>query len=384
MAKQLTNNQTLIKTIVSQQFQDAQLFPEESTFFEFFCARELLKNYNLSDDEISDGIVGNGNDGGCDAIFVFVNDELITEDLLPTITSAKNATIKLVVIQAKNELSFKEDSLMKWKTVSEKMLRLDADYSEGHRYNEAVRNHFSLFSSAVTHMISNKPKITVSYHYVTLGISVHPNVQEQGEELKEVVKGIYPNASVDVEYTNADKLMELYMSEPDTSSILQLPDAPISLTSSDFVALVNIGKYYHFITDSEGNLKTSYFESNVRDYQGQNDVNTCICDTLASDFSEDFWWLNNGVTILASEIQLVTNKSLQISNPSIVNGLQTSREIYNYFSSNPQIIEADKRNVLVRIIKPNNEESRDRIIFATNNQTAIPKYSLRVTDNIHF
>lgn len=343
-----------------------------------------MKNYNLSDDEISDGIVGNGNDGGCDAIFVFVNDELITEDLLPTITSAKNATIKLVVIQAKNELSFKEDSLMKWKTVSEKMLRLDADYSEGHRYNEAVRNHFSLFSSAVTHMISNKPKITVSYHYVTLGISVHPNVQEQGEELKEVVKGIYPNASVDVEYTNADKLMELYMSEPDTSSILQLPDAPISLTSSDFVALVNIGKYYHFITDSEGNLKTSYFESNVRDYQGQNDVNTCICDTLASDFSEDFWWLNNGVTILASEIQLVTNKSLQISNPSIVNGLQTSREIYNYFSSNPQIIEADKRNVLVRIIKPNNEESRDRIIFATNNQTAIPKYSLRVTDNIHF
>ena len=43
----------------------------------------------------------------------------------------------------------------------------------------------------------------------------------------------------------------------------------------------------------------------------------------------------------------------------------------------------EKRNVLVRIIKPSDETSRDKIIFATNNQTNIPQYSLRVTDSIH-
>lgn len=38
---------------------------------------------------------------------------------------------------------------------------------------------------------------------------------------------------------------------------------------------------------------------------------------------------------------------------------------------------------MLRIIVPDNEESRDQIIFATNNQTNIPKATLRVTDPIH-
>ncbi|MBE7089180.1 MAG: hypothetical protein E7362_00035 [Clostridiales bacterium] len=57
--------------------------------------------------------------------------------------------------------------------------------------------------------------------------------------------------------------------------------------------------------------------------------------------------------------------------------------IYNYFSANPRQLENEKRNVLVRVIVPESEEIRDNIIFATNNQTNIPKSSLRVTDTIH-
>ena len=41
------------------------------------------------------------------------------------------------------------------------------------------------------------------------------------------------------------------------------------------------------------------------------------------------------------------------------------------------------RNVLVRVIVPTAAESRDRIIKATNSQTAIPPASLRATDRIH-
>jgi len=39
--------------------------------------------------------------------------------------------------------------------------------------------------------------------------------------------------------------------------------------------------------------------------------------------------------------------------------------------------------VLVRAVVPASEQARDNIIFATNNQTNIPKSSLRVTDTIH-
>lgn len=58
-------------------------------------------------------------------------------------------------------------------------------------------------------------------------------------------------------------------------------------------------------------------------------------------------------------------------------------EIYNYFSENREALESEKRSILLRIIVPDNEESRDQIIFATNNQTNIPKATLRVTDPIH-
>lgn len=121
----------------------------------------------------------------------------------------------------------------------------------------------------------------------------------------------------------------------------------------------------------------------MRDYQGKNNVNSSISETLQRTDANDFWWLNNGVTVLASEATLVNNRELQIVNPEIVNGLQTSMEIYNYFSDNKAALDEEKRSVLVRIIVPDSEASRDQIIFATNNQTNIPKATLRVTDPIH-
>ena len=178
--------------------------------------------------------------------------------------------------------------------------------------------------------------------------------------------------------------MEMYNTDVETSVNLKLSDPPIALGEKvDYVALANIATYYDFITNSSGEMRKSFFEANVRDYQGNNSVNSSIAETLSSDMQEDFWWLNNGVTVLASKVVPITNRELQLLNPEIVNGLQTSMEIYNYFSKNACLLSNEKRNLLVRIIVPESEESRDNIIYATNNQTSISKSSLRVTDPIH-
>ena len=42
-----------------------------------------------------------------------------------------------------------------------------------------------------------------------------------------------------------------------------------------------------------------------------------------------------------------------------------------------------KRSVLVRVVKTQNEEVRDKIIRATNSQTKVPDASLHATENIH-
>ncbi len=88
--------------------------------------------------------------------------------------------------------------------------------------------------------------------------------------------------------------------------------------------------FFKFITDENGSLRRQMFEANVRDYQGRTQVNDDIQEALQNATAEDFWWLNSGVSILASKASLA-GKTLTIEDPLIVNGLQTSTEVYNYF-----------------------------------------------------
>ena len=174
-------------------------------------------------------------------------------------------------------------------------------------------------------------------------------------------------------------------SQPEHKLNLPLAETPINIgTHRDYVALVNLSKYYHFIASDNGELRKYIFEANVRDYQGHNAVNQDIQNTLLNSTGEEFWWLNNGITLVADEAILATSKELILTEPAVVNGLQTSNEIYRYFQANPEKLAVETRNVLVRIIVPESENSRDKIILATNNQTNIPKSSLRANDPIHF
>jgi hypothetical protein len=124
-------------------------------------------------------------------------------------------------------------------------------------------------------------------------------------------------------------------------------------------------------------------EPNVRDYQGRrNPVNNDIRDTLLDKTnSEEFWWLNNGITILATECSVAGNR-LKMTAPEIVNGLQTSTEIFD--ASSKESLFKDERNLLVRVIVSSDELSRDKVIKATNFQTPVDALSLRATDRIHF
>lgn len=385
MSKVLSNVQTILKEIIKQEFNDNEMYTDPSTFFEFFSASQVLKNYGLSDEEIENGIIGGGNDGGCDSIFIFLNDEIITSDQVDTLSAAKGATLNFTIIQSKNELGFKEDAVMKWKTISDNLLDSGKNMQDYNgRYREDVIEQFKLFRDSFTKLIRSQIKVVFKFYYITLAHEIHPNTKQQADELEAKIKTMYPSSSVSVVFITADKLLELYNTDPETSTHLELVAQPIALgRNEEYVALVNLSKYFQFITDDNKNLRKSFFEANVRDYQGGNSVNNSIAETLGADTGEDFWWLNNGVTILSEKIQLITAKELSLLNPEIVNGLQTSTEIFNYYTDHPERLPNESRNVLVRIITPSSEESRDNIIFATNNQTNIPKSSLRVTDPIH-
>jgi hypothetical protein len=105
-----------------------------------------------------------------------------------------------------------------------------------------------------------------------------------------------------------------------------------------------------------------------------------IRNSLGNPEGEDFWWLNNGITIVASKAVL-SSKTLSLVNPQIVNGHQTSVEVHEHFRRGSR--DNDERGILVRVIVPSSDDSHRRIIRATNSQTVIPVAFLRATDEIH-
>lgn len=378
------NAQILLESLIEQEFQNNDNYSSISDYFEFFSASQILKNQGLSDDEVDNGIVGKGLDGGCDSIYLFLNNLLITPDVVEHISAPKDSILEMIIIQSKKTTSFGEDAVMKWKTISGNLLDLSKTTTDFMtRYNSDVLEAFTMFRDTYTRLITSRVKLKFKFYYATLASELHPNVILQAEELKGIIKGLFPNAVVEVTFVDSDALFDMYNAVIENRVNLKFADIPISPNQKNYIALVDLKSYFNFIVNDEGDVKKSFFDSNVRDYQGKNNVNSSISETLHRADDNDFWWLNNGVTVLASEATLVNNRELQIVNPEIVNGLQTSMEIYNYFSENREALESEKRSILLRIIVPDNEESRDQIIFATNNQTNIPKATLRVTDPIH-
>jgi hypothetical protein len=86
---------------------------------------------------------------------------------------------------------------------------------------------------------------------------------------------------------------------------------------------------------------------------------------------------------LADRIDNAGFLQIDINDPQIVNGLQTSREIYNYYREAQNFPSPDERRVLIRIIKTADKTVRDEVVRCTNSQNEMPEEALRATDAIH-
>lgn len=109
------NTQILLETLIEQEFNKNDNYGDISDYFEYFSASQILKNQGLSDDEIENGIVGRGGDGGCDSIYLFLNNLLITSDVVAELSAPKDSILEMIIVQSKKTRSFKEDCIMKWK-----------------------------------------------------------------------------------------------------------------------------------------------------------------------------------------------------------------------------------------------------------------------------
>lgn len=371
------NDQQVLALILKSQHAG---FPDlsEADFFEQFCAEQILKDYDLSVEDLQQGIVDGEHDGGADSVYAFVNGELIPEDNFDLSPFKKDVSMELHIIQSKSADGFSESAIDKLLALTAALLKINVDYTAIPQYNEAVKSVLDGFRIAYTQLVGKFPSLTINYYYAAMKADqhVHPNTQLKANSLKALTSALFPEATVNFEFIAAPKLVEMARRKPRTTFNLQANK--IVGSGRGYVSLVTLSAYNDFLRDEHGKLNRELFESNVRDFQGSTEVNDDIMATLKSTSQVDFWEMNNGVTILSSKA-ILNGDTVVIENPQIVNGLQTSSQIASYFDGGAA---ADKRQVMIKVVAFDDEETRDKIIKATNFQNRVEPASLRATDKV--
>ncbi len=379
----MENNEVKIFNAILENFKEEYNISKKIDAFNIFVPFQVCKNKMISVEDAIESCVDGGNDGGIDNILIFVNDILIKtkEDYEKlNITRSPQNILDIYIMQNKKVNGFSPDTLNKLYITFQNIFNdnfKDSDLEKN--YNLELIEQIILLRRIITDIPNfYTEKISVNFIYSTTAqnIDLSKHVLNSQEILCEMMKSNMCIDNVNFIYNGIKELKKLYDSGFSTSVQLRVKDM-ISDTYVDdnneaCIILSTIDDYYDFLSSENNELKEYLFEANIRDFQEKsNEVNEGILNTLDEKGNIDFWWLNNGITILVEDLE-IKPKSLILTMPRIVNGLQTSYCIYENKKSTPPLFKShDDRCVLIKVIKTSNEKIMEKIIFATNNQTPI-------------
>jgi AIPR protein len=355
--------------------------PKDLNVFEYYCIDQFLRPFDLSDSQLKTGLIGGPKDGGVDALYMFVNGELV--DVETELDPKTPNTVKLMILQVKEGEGFSPVAVDKLNFFSDDLLELTRKKADYHQtYRPELITAMRLFKDKYGIIIGENPPFSVDFYYITKR-DVEPNNDciTSSKKVIDMVKKHFGNAQVEFNFVNAAALWKQVEARPSKKKILKWQSQSLS-TPEGQIGLVRLADYYQFIVESNGQLAERFFDSNVRGYWKSTTVNKRIASTLKAVSPPEFWLLNNGITILTENVGAAGHLEAEVTDPQIVNGLQTSREIYNHFSVAPGSA-SDNRRLLVRLITTTDKEIRDSVIRSTNSQNEMPEEALRATDAIH-
>lgn len=354
----------------------------------------LFGNYfdeMISIEDLSRIKTDNYGDAGNDYIFFTYNKNLVFDiDDIEEFDKAENGDrIDLFFIQIKDTKKIDSNVPNKFIEFSTNML----SGKTAEHYNEEVNENIDLFTNLVK-KYALKAKFYINFYYFSRSskeqLKSATDLYGRFDTLKDMFSTIdfVDNVKVCVESVNSivKKLKEDKKFEYTFNEVGKF-EAEVNKEegkTNSIIALIPITQYYSFITyGGDGQINDRLFETNIRDYKGRSNVNKNIIETLKNQTGTDFWWLNNGITITVEDMEESKSANkIQLVNPQIVNGLQTSYSIYNYFSENSDKLEDEKRKVFVKILKvdQNNEEQELNIIVAANSQNEIRDKDIHAND----
>ncbi|WFP48955.1 AIPR family protein [Methylomonas sp. EFPC3] len=374
------NDAVLLDSLLQQQLA-AKPDTDVGELFERFVLEQILKNFDLSNEELDFGWTDGSLDGGIDGFYVLVNGRLLT-DPKDFSWPRSAAEIQVFLVTCKHHDTFQQVPLDAMLASVQELFDLSRNTANlTGSYSAEIRKCREVFIAAFRQLSLYRPTLSFKVIYASRGDTrlLGDSVSARAKQLTTLLSSYFSASTATFTALGASELVELHREVK--SFALDLPvQECLTADQEGYVVLARLKDYGVFVSDDKGQLRRYLFDSNVRAFLGGNLVNVDIAQTLANPLAPNFWWLNNGVTILATSASLV-GKTLKLKDIQIVNGLQTTESIYRHYATSPSQQE-DRRSLLVKVIVSQEESVRDQVIRATNNQSLVEPAALHATDRI--
>jgi hypothetical protein len=344
----------------------------EDKRFEHLAAFSMLRRHYSRSFSTDDIVIGQGADTGIDAIAIIVNNVLVTDvDTLEELVEQNDyVDPTFVFVQAETSAGFTTAKIGQF---SYGVVDFFAKTPKLPRCPEIVALAEIMDLIVGKYAAKLRPPKCYMY-YVTTGIWTNDaNLVARRNSAIDDVKALAIFKSPDFICVGATELHQAYRltKSPITRTFLFDRRVEIPATEGVIQAVIGYLPFSEFkkllVDDSGSEMLTSIFEDNVRDWQGWKTVNTGIMNTLQSENKSKFVLMNNGITIITSDLNRVGD-TFTISNYQIVNGCQSSNVLFDQDQNGAL---DDSVTVPVRLIHTLDNGIKELITTATNSQTDI-------------
>lgn len=337
--------------------------------FEHFSSYITVRRHFSETFDTADIITGSGGDTGIDGIAVLVNGSMITdlETLEEQASRAGYLDVTFVFIQARKAAGFDAASIGNFGFGVADFFAPKPRLPRNEKIQSAAEIMSAIYERSSKFKRGNP---VCRLYYATTG-------KWQGDQTLEARRSAVISDLEDtqlfreVEFmpVDAERLHKFYRQtrnaiskEFNFNNKTVVPDIPG--VKESYLGFLPAGEFLKLLQDESGEMLRVLFYDNVRDWLDFNQVNDEIKSTLDKDKAR-FVLMNNGITIIARNLQSTGNKFL-IEDYSIVNGCQTSHVI---FEQREKI--DDSVIIPLRLIHTQDEDIINSIVRATNRQTEV-------------
>lgn len=322
---------------------------------------------------------------GIDGIAFIVNGNLVTsKEDISDYAKSKYLDVVILVMQAKTEEKCDTGDLLKTITATKSFL---GDHSLLIDASPELNNAYEIYTEIFKYskyFNATSPQCIINYVTAarTWDKTLVDGIVNTGEseihamysEIRSVKINVYGSTYVIDTYSELENSVDVQIIFRNYLSFDKINDVEQS-----YLGYLSGDEYLKIIMDSRGDIRTRIFYENVRDYQGEkNPVNKEIRHTLESRALRDkFVLLNNGITIVTKHFKSMGSNMFELREFQVVNGCQTSHEIYNTREHAKDIL------VPVKIIHTMDQDVISMIVKSTNRQTPVPNEAFVALENYH-